>query len=133
MLTVVAAILVRDGRILVCQRRGDAAHPLKWEFPGGKVEPGEELTAALKRELREELQIEANIGREFARYPFAYPGKVPIELVFFLVTQFRREITNQVFEKIDWSDPANLVDYDFLEGDSALIQLISEVKIDQIE
>ena len=64
MTTVVAGILERDGRILICQRKADQAHPLKWEFPGGKVEAGEEPEAALQRELNEEL---AGPVREMAR------------------------------------------------------------------
>ncbi|MBV9266177.1 MAG: NUDIX domain-containing protein, partial [Acidobacteriaceae bacterium] len=57
-----AAISHRDGRVLVGQRRRADRHPLKWEFPGGKVEPGETPQQALARELREELLIDANVG-----------------------------------------------------------------------
>lgn len=133
MLTVVAGILERDGEILICQRRPDGAHPLKWEFPGGKVEPGEEPTAALARELREELGISARIGPEFARYEYAYPRKSSIQLLFFSVTEFSGEIRNLVFERIEWCLRSQLDSYDFLEGDLALIQLIRKVEIDQIE
>ena len=59
---VVAAVIERDGQILIGQRKARGRHGLKWEFPGGKVEPGEEPRAALARELREELAIEAVIG-----------------------------------------------------------------------
>ncbi|MCU1263352.1 MAG: hydrolase [Bryobacterales bacterium] len=133
MLTVVAGILERDGKVLICQRRPDGAHPLKWEFPGGKVESGEEPTAALSRELREELGIAARIGAEFARYEYAYPGKASIQLLFFSVTEFAGEIRNLVFERIEWCQRSQLDRYDFLEGDLALIQLIGKVEINQIE
>ena len=65
---VVAAVIEQDGEILVCQRRRGSRHELKWEFPGGKVEPGEEPRAALIRELQEELKIDADIGPELNRY-----------------------------------------------------------------
>ena len=78
MLEVVAAILEREGRILVCQRTAQQSHPLKWEFPGGKVEPGELPAQALERELEEELGITAARSEEITRYEFTYPGKNPI-------------------------------------------------------
>jgi 8-oxo-dGTP diphosphatase len=133
MLIVVAGILEQGGEVLICQRRADGAHPLKWEFPGGKVEAGEDLSVALARELREELGIEACIGPEFARYEYAYRDKSPILLVFYRVTGFTGAMENRVFERIEWRDRARLHEYDFLEGDLALIQLIREGHIDQIE
>jgi 8-oxo-dGTP diphosphatase len=117
MTEVVAAIIERDGRVLICQRKPDQAHPLKWEFPGGKVEPGESPRDALARELEEELAIQAGIGDEIARYPFAYPGKKPILLIFFRVTTFAGEPRNRVFHQMTWEPPPRLPDYDFLEGD----------------
>ena len=77
MTTVVAGVLERDGKILICRRRADQPHPLKWEFPGGKLEAGESPEAALIRELREELGIESEAGSEIMRYEFAYPGSNP--------------------------------------------------------
>ncbi len=58
----VAALIERDGRILMSQRRADQSLPLCWEFPGGKVEPGEAPVAALVREIREELGCEVAVG-----------------------------------------------------------------------
>lgn len=133
MLTVVAGILTRGREVLICQRRADGPHPLKWEFPGGKVEAGENFSAALVRELSEELGIEALAGPEFARYEYAYPGKNPILLVFYRVAAFSGEIKNVVFERVEWSDCSRLSEYDFLEGDLALIQALSEIHIDEVE
>ena len=70
-LDVVAAVMMRDGKILIGQRKRGGRHPLKWEFPGGKVEPGEDPRAALARELREELDVEAVIGEEMDSYEVA--------------------------------------------------------------
>lgn len=123
--TVVAAVIQKDGKVLACQRRSSDRHPLKWEFPGGKVEPGEAPRAAIARELREELDIDAEIGPELARYQFAYPRKTTIELIFYHVTEYRREMRNCVFEQIVWDAAANMPNYDFLEGDVDFINRLA--------
>lgn len=117
MTTVVAGVIERDGAILICQRPAGKLHPLKWEFPGGKVEPGEEPSSALRRELLEELAIEAVIGPEIARYEYVYPGRDPILLVFHRITAFTGEPQNLAFERLVWEQPERLAAYDFLDGD----------------
>ena len=117
MTIVVAGILEKDGKILICQRRADQPHPLKWEFPGGKLEAAETPQSALTRELREELGIEAEPGIELTRYEFAYPGKNPILLIFLKVTAWEGEPKNLIFETMTWASPESLNRYDFLEGD----------------
>ncbi|MGH9720663.1 MAG: (deoxy)nucleoside triphosphate pyrophosphohydrolase [Bryobacteraceae bacterium] len=117
MTVVVAAIIERDDRVLICRRTAAQTHAGKWEFPGGKVEPGESYPAALARELTEELGIEATVGSEVTRYEYQYPGKAPILLVFHRVAEFAGELRNQVFAEIAWETPPRLPDYDFLEGD----------------
>ncbi len=101
------------------------AHPLKWEFPGGKVEPGEIPRAALERELHEELDVQAEIGCEVARYEFAYPGKSPILLIFHAVDHFSGEPRNCVFEEIRWAMPEELPRFDFLEGDVGFVKRLA--------
>lgn len=117
MTIVVAGILEKDGKILICQRKEDQAHPLKWEFPGGKLEAGESPQSALTRELREELGIEAGPGIELTRYEFAYPEKKPILLIFLKVQAWQGEPRNLIFETMTWASPESLNRYDFLEGD----------------
>jgi 8-oxo-dGTP diphosphatase len=114
---VVAALIERDGRLLIGQRRATDRHPLKWEFPGGKVEPGEDPAAALHRELEEELRIQAEIGPEVTRYEYQYPGRDPILLIFYRVDRFAGEPRNGAFEQIVWEAPQSLTRYDFLDGD----------------
>jgi mutator protein MutT len=123
--TVVAALIERDGKILICQRSETQPHAGKWEFAGGKVEPGEALEAALRRELSEELGLEADIGPEVARYPFQYPGKRPILLVFFRVAGGASEPRNLVFAQIKWEPPERLPFYDFLEGDVDFVRWLA--------
>jgi 8-oxo-dGTP diphosphatase len=115
--TVVAGLLQRSGEILICQRRSTDAHPLKWEFPGGKVEPGETPAEALARELSEELGIQAEVGDEIRRYEFSYPGKKPILLIFLSVTEWTGHPENRIFAQMVWEKREQLNRYDFLEGD----------------
>ena len=74
--------MMRDGKILIGQRKRTGRHPLKWEFPGGKVEPGEDPRAALARELREELNVEAVIGEEMDSYEVGYGDGLPHHAAF---------------------------------------------------
>jgi len=123
---VVAAVVMRDGKILIGQRKRTGRHPLKWEFPGGKVEPGEDPRAALARELREELSVEAEIGEELDSYEVGYGDGFPIRLYFYRVTQFQGEPRNLDFERIVWERPERLADYDFLEGDVTFVTKVAE-------
>ena len=123
---VVAAVIERDGKILIGQRKTTASHPLKWEFPGGKVEPGEEPRAALTRELREELGIDAVIGEELDAYQVRYADAArPTRLIFYRVTSFSGEPRNLDFEQIVWEWPIKLPEYDFLEGDLRFVALLA--------
>ncbi len=121
MITVAAGILVQDGRILICQRKRDGAFPLQWEFPGGKVEPGEDARSCLRRELGEELAIEADIGPEVCAFQYTYPNGFEVNLVFFRVQAYTGELVNHAFEQIVWAEPSQLLDYEFLEADRGLV------------
>src|SRR5271170_2233779 len=87
MTTVVAAVIERDGRVLIAQRKRTGQHPLKWEFPGGKLEPNEAPAIAAARELEEELGISARVDREIMRYQYQYPERPAILLIFYEVTE----------------------------------------------
>ena len=117
MVQVVAAILERNGRILIGRRKPEQSHPLQWEFPGGKVEAGETPEQALARELEEELGISQTVGEEITRYSYTYPGKNPIELIFYRVNAFLGEPRNRVFDEMRWEPAARLGTFDFVEGD----------------
>ncbi|HLK47604.1 MAG TPA: (deoxy)nucleoside triphosphate pyrophosphohydrolase [Bryobacteraceae bacterium] len=125
MAQVVAAILERDGQILIGRRKPGQAHPLKWEFPGGKVEAGETPEHALTRELEEELGIRQATGQEITRYPYAYPGKNPIELIFYRVVSYSGEPRNLVFHEMRWAPAAALAEFDFLEGDRDFLRALT--------
>ncbi len=122
---VVAGLIFRDGRLLVCQRHGSSAFPLKWEFPGGKVEPGEPYEDALKRELKEELEIEIYDPVEVFSHRHVYAGASEVSLKFFRVTRFQGEICNRVFQQIRWVRVEELPSLDFLEGDLPLVAILT--------
>ena len=126
---VVAALVVQNDKVLVCQRTRHQSMPLKWEFPGGKVEPGEDERAALYRELEEELGILAKIGRRVAVIRHTYSAGSAFELHFFLVQEFRGEIQNRIFRDVRWSLAAELPEFDFLEADVELVKQLAEGKI----
>jgi 8-oxo-dGTP diphosphatase len=126
-LTVAAALIVRNSRLLVCQRRHDDSHGLQWEFPGGKVEPGESPVQALARELREELGVDATIGKELYRTSHRY-GQFPsaFVLIFYQAeVEGSAVLQNLVFERFEWADISALPRYDFLEADKELIALLA--------
>jgi 8-oxo-dGTP diphosphatase len=125
MTTVVAAVIERDGQVLIGRRKAGKWHALKWEFPGGKVEHGETPPAALRRELDEELDIRADIGALITQYEYEYPGRPPIRLMFYAVSKFEGKAENRVFEEIRWEKRERLPDYDFLEGDVNFVRVLA--------
>ena len=126
---VVAALILKDDRILACQRTRHQVMPLKWEFPGGKIEEGEQPRDALRRELEEELGIEAAIGNEVARIHHEYPGGGSVELRFFEVHDYRGDIENRIFREIRWVSRKELLELDFLEADRTLVDDLAAGKI----
>jgi 8-oxo-dGTP diphosphatase len=126
---VVAALILKDGKVLVCQRTRHQTMPLKWEFPGGKIEEGEQPRDALRRELDEELGIHAKIGQEVARIRHEYSGGGSVELRFFVVHEYHGEIENKIFRDVRWSPRSELSRYDFLEADLPLVRDLADGKI----
>ncbi len=125
-LEVVAGIVHCDGRLLVCQRKRQGPFPLKWEFPGGKVEKGEDAQGALARELKEELAIEIYSAVEIFHHRHRYPNGLKVSLRFFRVDRYEGEPTNQSFHRICWIEPPKLGELDFLEGNWPLIERIMQ-------
>jgi len=126
---VVAALIVQEGKLLVCQRTRHQTMPLKWEFPGGKIEEGEQPRDAMRRELEEELGIEATVGDEIARIQHEYPNGGMVELRFFIVREYQREMENRIFKDIQWAAPKDLLKYDFLEADLTLVRDLAAGKL----
>lgn len=123
MIRVVAAVIERQGRLLICQRRRGDPFGLQWEFPGGKLRPSETPHAGLARELREELGCRAaRIGPEICRTRHRYRqlGDA-IDIRFFAAGGPWPAPRNLAFERMVWSRPGDLPRYDFLPADRALV------------
>ncbi len=135
MISVVAALIQQNGRLLICQRRRTDSFALQWEFPGGKVQPGESPADALARELAEELGVTVAIGHELYRTRHRYTEhQDALELVFFSaelapgssgVALGAQPPRNLAFEQIRWAEPAALPQFDFLPADRELVALLS--------
>ncbi|MDP9269286.1 MAG: (deoxy)nucleoside triphosphate pyrophosphohydrolase [Acidobacteriota bacterium] len=126
---VAAGLIVREGKLLICQRTKHQPMPLKWEFPGGKIEHGEQPTDALRRELEEELGIEAKIGDEVARIKHTYRNGGAIELRFFVIREYAGDIENRIFKDVRWVERSELPAYDFLEADVGLVSDLASGKL----
>jgi 8-oxo-dGTP diphosphatase len=126
MLTVVAAIIESQGKLLVCQRRRGDAFGLMWEFPGGKVKAGENPEKALERELLEELGAAARIGPEVYRtlHKYAEMGE-PIELIFFVASLEPSKAKNLAFEQFLWLEPKALRVLSFLPADQEFVEKLA--------
>lgn len=122
---IVAGILRRDGEILICQRARGQVQELKWEFPGGKIEPGEDERAALERELREELDVGSEIGALLARIRHRYSETGELDLAFYEIRRFEGEPRNCVFESIVWEKAERLYEYDFLAADRPIVEMLA--------
>ncbi len=126
---VAAGLILRGNEVLICQRRPDQAMALKWEFPGGKMEPGESPEEALVRELNEELGIKATVGTLIAHVRHAYRNGSSVDLQFFAVHQFEGEITNHIFNELRWCNLRDLPTYDFLTADRGLVRDLAAGKL----
>ncbi len=129
MVHVTAGILADGDRVLVCQRRAGSRFPLKWEFPGGKVEDGESPDTCLRRELLEELAIDVEVGPEVYRTEHRYPNGFAVRLLFFRILQYTGAPVNRAFERIEWVPCADLTGYDFLEADRELVERMARGEI----
>lgn len=121
-ITVAAGVITRANRVLVCQRRASDRNPGKWEFPGGKLEPGETLDQCIRRELWEELGIDAEPGAELFRTLHRHHERM-LDLAFLAIPRFRAEPQNLCFADMRWVAPDELPFYDFLAADRDFIDL----------
>jgi 8-oxo-dGTP diphosphatase len=132
---VAAAVIERgDRRILIGQRRRADTSPLKWEFPGGKIEADEEPVAALARELREELGVTLVRCVEMGRVQHVYANSPnPVEIRFYATEIAEESIQPACFEQIAWVLPRELGDYDFLDANRVLIAQLATGKLKPAE
>lgn len=121
---VTAAIIERDGHILIARRRQGSRFGGKWEFPGGKLEKGETPDQCLKRELQEELDIKAEIGDILCSSEYSYTDDFVINLIAYRATIISGVFSLNDHEEIRWVKPRDLVNYDFPEADKPIVDKI---------
>jgi 8-oxo-dGTP diphosphatase len=122
---VAVGILRNNGKILVCQRKRGGRYELKWEFPGGKLEPSETHLQCLQRELQEELSITVHKveGMEFQSALYEDGGL--FHVAYCHISDFSGDPKNNVFESIRWVDPAELRQLDILEGNRSFVEKLT--------
>lgn len=125
MTEVVAALIRRQDRFLICQRPPHKARGLLWEFVGGKVEPGESLEAALIRECREELDITLEVQEVFTQVVHEYPD-ISIRLTLFNCRLPEGEPHLLEHIALAWITPDQISDYDFCPADREILKTIKE-------
>ncbi len=115
---VVAAVVDRDGRYLITQRRPTAVLPLLWEFPGGKVEPGESDAQALKRELMHRLGAEIECGKliSFVSHPYEH---YVVDLFLYECHLLREQLEVRAVNDFRWVTSAEFEQYPFTPADEA--------------
>lgn len=123
---VAVAVIMKDTCVLVCQRRRGARYELKWEFPGGKVEPNETIEECLQRELVEELSIVAGPTEKTEVEVSHYEDGKSYEVHYCIVSSFTGEPRNNVFEQFRWVDARNLLQLDILEGNKEFVRRLAE-------
>ncbi len=121
---VVAAVIYRDEKVLLCQRHDGSHLPLLWEFPGGKIDPGESPEEALRRELAEELSVRAVIGRQVADVDHDYPEK-SVRIRFFLA-RIDGEPRPVVHRELRWIAPRELADLCVPPANQMVVDLIGD-------
>lgn len=126
MVEVVAALIWKNGKFMICQRPAHKARGLLWEFVGGKVEPGETKEQALVRECREELAVTVAVQDEFMSLVHEYPD-IAIHLTVFNASI--AEGVPQLLEHNDirWIPPKEIKNYDFCPADNKILEKIAEV------
>jgi len=121
---VTAAVIEKDGKILIAQRKQGGALAGKWEFPGGKIEPGETPEQCLRRELAEEFSVDTRIGAFVCSSKFEYEH-LQIELLVYKAEHLSGEFKLNDHDRIEWVVPADLPNYDFSSADVPVVKLLA--------
>jgi 8-oxo-dGTP diphosphatase len=126
MTEVAVAILRRDKKILLCQRKQGGRYALKWEFPGGKLEPGETVEQCLRRELLEELSIKIHSIERIETLAAYYEDGGMFNVSYCFVSGFDGEPRNNVFEQVQWVTLLELNQMDILDGNKPFIETLRD-------
>ena len=121
----VAAGILRDtsGRVLVAERLGDGPFHGMWEFPGGKIVPGESAAQALTRELAEEIGVQVTRCASFMNLRHEYEDRI-VTIEFFIVSSWNREPVGCEGQALRWVAPAELHTVNLLPADEPVIEAL---------
>jgi len=122
---VTAAVIEKDGKVLIARRKPGDSQAGMWEFPGGKLEPGETPESCLKRELREELGIETEVGAFFCSSRFVYPH-MDVELLVYRTSYLSGQIALHDHDRVEWISPETLREADFSEADKPVVRKLKQ-------
>ncbi len=128
MLIVTCAIIIRESKILICQRSSAMNLPLKWEFPGGKVEPGEDEKATIVREIKEELHVDIKVAKRLELVEHGYPT-FRIRLVPFIANVVGGELLLEEHADAKWVTVDDLDQYDWAPAD---VPIVEQLKADAL-
>ncbi len=120
---VTAAILINNGKVLIAKRGSSDKLANKWEFPGGKIESNETPEECLRREIKEEFQIDITVGQFLGESVYCYEQGV-IQLLAFHSVWVTGEISPTVHDDYQWVFPHELINYDFLPADLPFVERI---------
>ncbi len=126
-ITVVGAMIEREGKYLITQRKPTATLPLLWEFPGGRVEPGETDAQALARELKEEMDITVEVNEQIMHVQHSYPD-YDIDFRVYRCRMTGGEIKHLRVHDHRWVAPADLDDYEFPPADQKTFEQLLEIQ-----
>ena len=126
---VVGGIIVNKNKILVAQRSIQKEHPLKWEFPGGKIKVNENPIDALKREIKEELSVDVKKYKLLLDYEYDYQDIKKIHLYFYKIDEYIGKVRNIEHNQLLWIQYNDLEKLDFLDGDRMIIDHIQNLNI----
>ena len=124
MTRVTAAVIERDGRVLIARRKSGDRFGGVWEFPGGKLEPGETPEAGLRREIDEELGMSIGIGPGLGSFPYVSPAW-SIELIAFRAVWTTGTMILREHDEVRWVAPGELASYAFAEPDRPIVRLLA--------
>ncbi len=130
LIRVTAAVIEKDGRILIARRKKGWRHAGKWEFPGGKIEPREEPEECLRRELREELGIDAEIGEFICSSTYQY-SHATVQLLVYRAFHVAGEYTLYDHQEMRWVSPEELPQFEFPEADKPVIEILRKAAADR--
>ncbi len=124
---VTAAVIEKNGKILLAQRKQGDTLAGKWEFPGGKIEPGETPEVCLRRELREEFGVDTKIGAFICSSKFEYKH-LPVELLVYRAEHLSGEFKLHEHDRIEWVAPGELANYDLSSADIPVVGELLKLK-----